>query len=156
MKTLLFSLLISLSIAAVAQNTEVPVQINLKNGESFNVKHFGQLKCGSNSFTANYILIRGKYLGSLTEIKDYKDIEKIVFSGYSAEPVASVGNEKATVIVYKKNGVSVELTDTEIVMSCYGTGDLYNEIIVQVENPLTGKTNEKAIPTKDIKSVIFR
>jgi hypothetical protein len=156
MKTLLISLLFSISFGIFAQTTDVPVQINLKNGESFNAKHFGQLKCGTNSYVDNYILIRGMYLGSVTEITDYRDIQKIVFSGYSAAPVASVGNEKGTVIMYKKDGVSVELKDTEIVMSCYGVGDLYNQIVVQLKNPLTGKTTEKAVDTKDIQSIIFR
>lgn len=156
MKTLLISLFALMSLGIFSQQTDVPVQINLKNGDSFNAKHFGQLKCGTDNYIENYILIRGKYMGSVTEIKDYADIEKIVFSGYSAEAAASVGNEKGTVIMYKKNGVSVELTDVEIVMSCYGVGDLYNQIIVQIENPLTGKAAEKSIDTKDIKSVIFR
>ena len=156
MKTLLISLFTVISLSIFAQQTNVPVQINLKNGESFNAIHFGQLKCGTSNFIENYILIRGKYIGSVTELKEYGDIEKIVFSGYSAEAAASVGNEKGTVIIYKKNGVSVELTDSEIIMSCYGVGDLYNQIIVQMENPLTNKPAEKAIATKDIQSVIFR
>ena len=155
MRTLFLSLLLVTGIVAYGQNN-APVQVNLKNGESFNAKHFGQLKCGTNSFVDNYILIRGKYLGAVTEIIDYTDVEKIVFSGYSADPAPSVGNEKATVIIYKKNGVSVELTDTEVVMSCYGVGDLYNQIILQIENPLTGKVAEKAVATKDLKSVVFR
>lgn len=155
MRTLLLSLLLGLGVFTYGQS-DVPVQINLKNGESFNAKHFGQLKCGTNSFVENYILIRGKYLGAVTEIKEYNDVEKIVFSGFTADPAPSVGNEKATVIVYKKNGVSVELTDTEVVMSCYGVGDLYNQIILQIENPLTGKVAEKAVDMKDLKSVVFR
>lgn len=156
MKILLISIITAFSLTLFAQQTDVPVQVNLKNGESINIKHFGQLKCGTNSYVENYILIRGKYLDSVTEIKDYKDIEKIILSGYTAEAAASVGNEKATVIIYKKNGVSVELTDTEIVMSCYGVGDLYNQLVLQMENPLTGKVAEKAIDTKDIQSIIFR
>jgi hypothetical protein len=156
MKTLLTALILSLGIGMYAQQIDVPVQINLKNGESFNAKHFGQLKCDKNTYLDSYILIRGKYLGSVTEIKEYKDIEKIVLSGYSAEPVSSVGNEKGNVIIYKKNGVSVELDETEIIMSCYGVGHLYNQLIVQLENPLTGKVNEKKVDTKDIQSIIFR
>jgi hypothetical protein len=156
MKTLLFSLILTLSLSAVAQEVEVPVQINLKDGTSFNAKHFGQLKCGKDMYVESYILIRGKYLGTMTEIKTYDDIQKIIFLDYKAEPNPSSGNEKGTVVITKKNGVSVDLKETEINMSCYSHGALYNQIVVQVENPLDGKVNEKTIATKDIESVVFR
>lgn len=156
MKIVFFAIIAAISLSLSAQDVDVPVQVNLHSGESFNAKHFGQLKCGTSSYVDNYILIKGKYLGSITEIKEYHDIEKIYFFNYSAEPAPSVGNEKGKVIIYKKNGVSVELTDAEIIMSCYGVGDLYNQVILQVVNPLNGKPAEKAVATKDIKSVIFR
>jgi hypothetical protein len=156
MKTLFISLFTIISLSVFAQHNDVPVQINLKNGESFNAKHFGQARCGTNLYVESYILIRGKYMGTMTEIKDYHDIEKIVFSGFTAEPEASSGNEKGTVIIYKKNGVSVELTDAEINKSCYSVGDLYNQIMVSTENPLDGKINETKVLTKDLKSVVFR
>lgn len=156
MKTFFFTFLLVFSIGIFAQNNDVPVQINMENGESFNVAHFGKIKCGKESFSDTYTLIRGNYMGTLTEIKEYKDIEKIVFFGYSAEPAPSVGNEKGKVIIYKKNGVSVELSEAEVAMSCYNVGDEYNSLTFKVLNPLTGKALEKTVATKDIKSVVFR
>ncbi len=154
MRTLLTSFILFVCFAIQAQ--DVPVQINLKNGDSFNAKHFGQLRCGSNNYGSGYILVRGKYLGALTEIKEYHDIDKLVLSGFSEGPEASKGNQKAEVIIYKSNGVSVELEETELVMSCYGVGDLYNQLIVQIQNPLTGKVDEKKVDVKDIQSIVFR
>ncbi len=154
MRTLITSLILFACLAIKAQ--DVPVQINLKNGESITAKHFGQLKCGTNSYITNYILIRGKYLGAVSEIKNYKDIDKLVLSGFTDGPEASSGNQKADVTIYKRDGVSFELNETEIVMSCYAVGDLYNQIVVQIKNPLTGKTAEKKVDVKDIDSIVFK
>lgn len=156
MRTLLTSLAIIFCVALSAQQKDVPVQINLKDGTSINAKHFGRLKCGKNTFGDNHIFVRGKYLGSVTEIKDFSDIEKLVLEGYSKPPVASVGNEKAVVRVYKKDGVSVDLQEAEIFMTCYAAGDKYNEIVVQFINPITNQASEKSFATKDIHSVVFR
>lgn len=157
MKSLLTTLILTLSACVFSQNKDVPVQINLKDSTSINAKHFGQLKCGNQSSLAeNYILIRGKFMGSVTEIKTYDDIEKIVFEGYEAVPETSVGNEKGTLVIVKKNGVTVTLEEAEVTMSCYGSDDKYNEIVVQISNPLTGKATESRIETRNIKSVIFR
>lgn len=156
MKTLLTCLAIFLCVGLSAQQNDVPVQINLKDGTSFNAKHFGQLKCGKSIYAENFIYIRGKYEGNVTEIKDYRHIEKIVLEGYKEEPAASVGNEKAVVRIYNKSGVSSSLEEAEIFMTCYGTGDKYNQIIVQVINPITNQPAEKTISTKDVHSIVFR
>ena len=95
-------------------------------------------------------------MDSPTEIKDYKDIEKIVPVGFSAAPVASVGNEKGVLNVTKKDGRSVSLKEAELVMSCYAPGDRYNEIVVQVLNPLTDKVTEYAIEMREIQTIIFK
>lgn len=156
MRALLTSLAIFFCVTLSAQNKDVPVQINLKDGTSINAKHFGRLKCGKNTFGENHIFVRGKYLDAVTEIKDYSDIEKIVLEGYSKPPIASVGNEKAIIRVYKKNGVTVDLQEAEMFMTCYAAGDKYNEIIVQFINPITNQASEKSFATKDIYSVVFR
>ncbi len=156
MKILLASLLLMVSLALTAQQKDTPVQINLKDGSSINAKHFGQLKCGKQGFGENHIFIKGKYLGTVTEVNDYDDIEKIVLEGYKAAPVASVGNEKAVVKVTKKDGITVDIEEAEIFMTCYATGDKYNQLIVQIKNPLTNQVAEKVIPTKDVQSVIFK
>jgi hypothetical protein len=95
-------------------------------------------------------------MDSMTEIKEYNDIEKIVLEGYKDAPVASVGNEKGTLHIYKKNGVSVTLTEAEITMSCYGVGDLYNTVIVKIMNPLSNLAVEQSIETRNIQSIIFK
>jgi hypothetical protein len=156
MRTLLTSLTIIFCISISAQQKDIPVQINLKDGTSLDAKHFGKLKCGKNSYSENFIYVRGKYQGSVTEIKDYSKIEKIVLEGFNAEPVSSVGNEKAVVRVYRKSGVSIALDEAEIFMTCYAAGDKYNQIVVQFINPVTDEAQEKEISTKDIQSVIFK
>jgi hypothetical protein len=147
---------LSFALLAVAQNKDVPVTINLKDGKTIEAAHFGQDKCGNDNYSNDYVLIRGMYMNSLTEIRDYSDIEKIVFIGYKENPVASVGNEKGKVQITKKNGVSVTLDDAEISMSCYGVGDMYNTLVVKIINPLNNQAAEQIIETKNIASVIFK
>ena len=139
-----------------AQTNKQPVLVILKSGENIDAVHFGQLRCGKEVYGENYILVRGKFMNSPTEIKDYKDIEKIVPIDFTAAPVASIGNEKGTLNITKKDGRSVTLKDAELVMSCYAPGDRYNEIVVQVMNPLTDKVTEYAIETRQIQSIIFK
>jgi hypothetical protein len=139
-----------------AQTSKQPVQITFKNGETLDALHFGQLKCGKEIYSDNYIIIRGKFMDAVTEIKDYKDIDKIVLVGYKEEPVNSIGNEHGTLQITKKNGVSVTLTDAEIVMSCYAPGDKYNEIVVQVFNPLTDQPSEQPVEVRKIQSIVFK
>lgn len=147
---------LALSVQVFAQSTKVPVVINLKDGKSIEAIHFGQLKCGKETNGDNYMIIRGKYMGAVTEIKDFKEFDKIVLEGYSAAPVASVGNEKGTLIIRKKDGVSVTLEDAELVMSCYSHGDMYNVIVVQIFNPLTNQASEQAVETRNIQSIVFK
>lgn len=157
MKLLLTNLFLAIVFVSIsAQDTKIPVQINLKDGKTIPVSHFGKLKCDKNIYLSNYIYVRGMYLGSVTELKDFSTIEKIVLEGYKKAPIASVGNEKATIRVFKKDGVSVDLEEAEMFMTCYGVGDKYNEIVVQIHNPLTNGTAEKTIATKDIQSIIFK
>lgn len=157
MKTLLTILAAVMTMGLFAQNDDVPVQINLKDGGSINAKHFGQLKCGNqSSLMENYVIIRGKYMGSVTEIKDYSNIEKIILEGYTTGPENSTGNEKGTVYIQRRNGKTFTLEDAEISLSCYGPGDKYNQLIVQIRNPITDKVGETIIDTKDISSIIFK
>ena len=155
-KATLTCIILALGFSVFAQTVKQPVLINLKNGESIDAIHFGQLKCGKEIYGNNYIIIRGKYMDAVTEIKDYSEIEKIVPEGYTEKPVASVGNQHGTLKIYKKNGVSVTLNDAELVMSCYGPGDKYNELIVQIMNPLTNQASEQSIEVKEIQSIIFK
>ncbi len=158
MKTLLTLFLASISLVIFSQRVDTPVQINLKDGGSIDAKHFGQLKCGDGSILAdNYILIRGMFMGNVTELTDYKDIEKIILEGFTEEPKKSAaGNEKSTIYVQKRNGKTFTLEDAEITLSCYGTGDRYNELVVQIENPITDQVGESTVPVKNISSIIFK
>jgi hypothetical protein len=155
-KLLLTILAFTCIMQLFGQPVKHPVLITMKNGETLDAIHFGQLKCGKEIYSENYIIIRGKYGDAVTEIKDYKDIEKIVLEGYKEEPATSVGNEKGTLRIFKKDGVAATLTDAEIVMSCYGPGDKYNELIVQVMNPLTNQPSEQSVETRNIQSIIFK
>jgi hypothetical protein len=156
MKLLLTTLAFVCMLQLYAQESKQPVQVTMKSGETLDALHFGQLKCGKEIYSDNYIIIRGRYMDAVTEIKDYKDIEKIVLEGYKKEPVNSIGNELGTLQITKKNGVSVTLTDAEIAMSCYAPGDMYNEIVVQIFNPLTEQPTEKALEVRNIQSIIFK
>ena len=156
MKLLLTTLAFACLMQINAQTNKQPVQITLKSGETLDALHFGQLKCGKEIYGDNYIIIRGRFMDAVTEIKDYKDIEKIVLEGYKKEPVNSVGNELGIMRITKKNGVSVTLTDAEIAMSCYAPGDKYNEIVVQVFNPLTDQPSEQPVEVRNIQSIIFK
>lgn len=156
MKTLLTSILFLTGIMVSAQHVDIPVQINLKDGTTIQAKHFGQLKCGTDSYTDNYIYVRGRYMGTVTELNNYNEVQKIVFIKFSKAPVASIGNEKGTIRITKKNGQSFDLEDAEVYMTCYGVGDKYNTLIVQILNPITNEAIEKEISTKDIDSVVFK
>ncbi|MCG8702145.1 MAG: hypothetical protein MI922_29090 [Bacteroidales bacterium] len=156
LKVMLVVIAVFAAFSGIAQEVKTPVIVYLKSGESIDCIHFGQLKCGTNIYQENYIILKGKFMGSVTEIKDYNTIEKIILEGYKKAPIASVGNEKAVIRIFKKNGVSVSLEEAEIALSCYGPGDLYNQIVVQIYNPLTEKSIEKAIDTRSIQSIIFK
>jgi hypothetical protein len=156
MKTFFISLLL-LSAAASATFSQSPLKatIRLKDGKTVDVHHFGKLKCESNSYAATFTILKGKYNGSHTEISDYKDISKLVLTGFTAAPAASVGNQKGRITAIKKSGISVPLEDAELVMSCFGPSDRYNEIHVQIINPLTEQKADMAIEVKNIESITF-
>ncbi|MBN2485411.1 MAG: hypothetical protein JXB34_05530 [Bacteroidales bacterium] len=156
MKSILTALFLFSGVIVTAQQVDVPVQINLKDGGTIDAKHFGQLKCGTATYMDNYIFIKGMFMNNVTEITNFKDIEKIVLEGYVAQPGASAGNEKGTLIIYRKNGKVFTLEDAEIIMSCYSTGSKYNQIVVQIENPITDKVAETTINTNTIHSIIFK
>ena len=133
----------------------VKATIHLKNGKVIEASHFGKLKCASGEYAGTFTILRGQYSGSHTQISDYKDISKIILSGFSDPPVASKGNQKGTITVLKKSGVSVVLDDAELVMSCFGPSDRYNEIHVQILNPLTEKSVDMAVEMNQIESISF-
>lgn len=134
----------------------VPAVIYLKNGEAVQVYHFGQLNCSVNKYFSSFIILKGKYAGTFTEIKDYSKISRLVLSNFTADPVPSVGNQKGKVTVYKKNGVTVDLEEAEFSLSCYGSVEKYNELRVQVINPLTEQPIERVIPIKEISYILFQ
>ncbi len=147
---------IAFSASILAQKKNVPAVIKLKDGETLEIYHFGQLNCSSTEYFESYIMLKGLYNDSHTETKDYKDVNKLVLIGFKDDPVWSVGNQKGEITVYKKNGISVSLKEAELYMSCYGSVEKYNQIRVQMVNPLTDKLFEKAIPVNNIQSITFR
>lgn len=156
LKILFLTILFSGAGLFAQKDAKVPCTIKLKDGKTIEALHFGQLKCGKEIYSQNYIIVRGKFMDSPTEITDYRDIERIVPEGYTDDPAASVGNQKSTLIIHKKNGVSVTLDEAELAMSCYGPGDKYNTLVVQIFNPLTNQPSEQTINMKDIQSIIFK
>jgi len=148
---MLFSVLV---IASRAQNP-VKAVIHLKTGKTIEVYHFGKLACESNRFNETFTILRGKYSDSHTEISDYKDVSKLILSNFNAPPVASTGNQKGKITVIKKSGVSVPLEEAELAMSCFGPADKYNEIHVQIINPLTEKAVDLAVEMRNIESITF-
>lgn len=155
MKTLICCLILTFAVTSSRGQSPVKATLQMKDGKTVNVHHFGKLFCESNRSTPTHTILRGKYSGSHTEIDDYKDISKLTLSGFTAAPVASIGNQKATITVLKKNGVSVILEEAELVMSCFGPKDRYNEIHVQIMNPLTDKPVDMAVEINKIASVSF-
>jgi|GEM_PF-1761962 hypothetical protein len=157
MKTLAISIcLLAVSfVAAFSQAPVVRASIRLKDGKTIDAHHFGKLQCESNRYAATFTILKGKYNGSPTEISDYKDISKLLLYGFTASPAASVGNQKGMITVIKKNGVEVQLDDAELVMSCFAPSDHYNEIHVQIINPLTEQKADIVIEVKNIESISF-
>jgi hypothetical protein len=156
MKTLLVSLiLLSATVIAAFPQAPVKVTIRLKDGKTIEAYHFGKLTCESNPTASTFTILRGKFNGSHTEISDFKDISKLVLTGFNAGPAASVGNQKGSITAVKKNGVSVPLEEAELAMSCFGPSDRYNEIHVQIINPLTDKKADMTIEMRTIDSITF-
>jgi hypothetical protein len=151
--TLIFAIL-TLACSMQGQSS-VKAVISLKDGKKVDVFHFGKLICESNRYANTFTTLRGKYSGIFTEIADFSDISKLVFSGFTAGPVASRGNQKGSVTVIKKNGTSVPLEEAELVMSCFNPADRYNEIHVQIMNPLTDKAVDLTVEMRNIESITF-
>jgi len=154
-KLLLLTILFSTSLFCSFGQSPVKATIRLKNGKTIEAFHFGKLKCESNAYASNFTTLKGSFHGNHTEIADYKDISKLELSGFTASPAPSVGNQKGIIKAVKKDGVTVELEDAELVMSCFNPADRYNEIHVQIVNPLTNEKADVAVAIKDIVSIAF-
>jgi hypothetical protein len=155
MKTFTLSILLFGIFCLSSGQSPVKATIRLKNGKVIDVRHFGKLKCESNQYAATYTILRGKFSGSHTEISDYKGIDKLILSDFTDPPVSSKGNQKGKITVIKKGGVNVPLDAAELVMSCFGPSDRYNEIHVQILNPLTDKLIDMAVEMNQIESISF-
>lgn len=151
--TLIFAIL-AIAFSMHGQSS-VKAIISLKDGKKVDVYHFGKLICESNRYAATFTTLRGKYSGIFTEIADFSDISRLVFTGFTAGPVASRGNQKGSVTVIRKNGASVPLEEAELVMSCFNPSDRYNEIHVQIMNPLTDKVADLTVEMRNIESISF-
>lgn len=153
------SALLSLGIffAAFFLNAQQPADIVLKDGRVINAYHFGQYECNNIKYFdfGSSIIIRGKYENIVTDIKKYKDIKRVYLVDFDEDPVTSVGNEKATIIILKKNGVEVTLSEATISLSCYGGMDKYNQLKFQEKNPIDDKVYDRIVDTKDIKYIEF-
>jgi hypothetical protein len=156
MKGYLLSLiLLTAASSAFFGQSPVKATVLLKDGKSIAVHHFGKMGCESNRYAKTYTILRGKYNGSPTEISDYKDISKLLFSGFTASPAASVGNQKGKITAVKRDGVTVVLDEAELVLSCFDPADRYNVIRVQIINPLTEQKADMVIEMKNIESISF-
>jgi hypothetical protein len=156
MKTFTLTILLLTGILTLSSGqSPVKATIRLKNGKVIDARHFGKMKCESSQYTGTFTILRGQYSGSHTEISDYKDIDKLILSGFTDPPVSSKGNQKARITVVKKGGVNVVLDEAELVMSCFGPSDRYNEIHVQILNPLTNKLVDMAVEMNQIESISF-
>jgi hypothetical protein len=133
----------------------VKATLHLKNGKIIEAHHFGKMKCESNQVAGTFTILRGQYSGSHTEISDYKGIDKLILTGFTDPPVSSKGNQKGKITVVKRGGVNVVLDEAELVMSCFGPSDRFNEIHVQILNPLTDKMVDLAVEMNQIESINF-
>lgn len=154
-KLLMLTALFSVIFIYATGQSPVKATIKLKDGKTIEASHFGKLKCESNAYASTYTILKGKFHGTHTEINNYKDISRLEISGFTAAPAPSIGNQKGTITVVKKDGVTVLLEDAELVMSCYNPSDRYNEIHVQIVNPLTNQKADVAIAMRDIVSITF-
>ena len=156
MKKSVLIITVALLFSSLTFSQNVPANIILYEGQPIQAYHFGQKECNGNEQYMGYIMLKGKYMGQVTEMKDYTNISKMELEGFTKEPENSTGNEKGKIIVHKKNGLIVTLTDAELIQSCMGSDEKYNQIKVQVINPLTEKIFEKSISIIDIKAIIFQ
>ncbi len=153
---ILSSVIIIFLICSIYAQDNVPVLIKLKDGSTVDAYHFGQLECNKSKYFDSYIMLRGRYQDIPTEIKDYKNISKLVLIDFDAAPVASIGNQKGRVTVYKRNGLVVDLGEAELFISCFDSDEKYNRIKVQIINPLTEQIVEMTIDVKDIATIVFK
>jgi hypothetical protein len=155
-KHFIFWVIASLICVTVNGQKNVPATIKLKDGSSIEVYHFGKLTCESNRYIDTYTSVRGKYMQSPTEITEYSDTKQLLLEGFTESPMRAAGNQKGSITIIKKNGVTVTLDEAELLMSCYGSDELFNQIKVQIMNPLTDKPVEQIIEVKEIASVNFK
>ena len=156
MKKSVLTITVAFLFGSLVFSQNVPVNIILYEGQPIQAYHFGQKECNGNEQYMGYIMLKGKYMEQVTEIKDYSTISKLELSGFTKEPENSVGNEKGKIVVHKKNGLIVTLDDAELIQSCMGSDEKYNQIKVQVINPLTDKIFEKSLSIVNIKAIIFQ
>jgi hypothetical protein len=154
-KILLISIFLIAVVSASFGQSPVKATIRLKDGKIIEAYHFGKLKCESNNYASNFTILKGKFHDTHTEISEYNDISKLIFTGFTDAPAPSVGNQKGSITVIKKNGVNVQLSEAELMMSCFNPADRYNEIHVQVINPLNDKKTDVAIEMRKIESITF-
>lgn len=154
-KLLLLSFLFSIICISLSAQSPVKVKIKLKDGKTIDAYHFGKLKCESNAYASTFTTLKGKFHGNHTEISNFREISRLDLSGFTAAPAPSVGNQKGKITAVKKDGVMVDLEEAELVMSCYNPSDKYNEIHVQILNPLTNQKADMAVAMKDIVSISF-
>lgn len=145
-----------LSLSLTLTEAQTQAVITLKDGKTIDVHHFGQLNCNGVQYQRSYIIVKGDYNGVSTELKDYSKIASMGLQGFTKPPVASVGNQKGTITFTRRDGVTVTLDNAELLLSCYGAGDKYNQIKVQLVNPLTDKVIESTVDVKDIKMINFK
>jgi hypothetical protein len=156
MKTFTLTILLLTGIFTLSSGQPpVKATIHLKNGKVIDAHHFGKMKCESSQYNGTFTILRGQYSGSHTEISDYKGIDKLILSGFTDPPVSSKGNQKGKITVVKNGGVNVVLDEAELVMSCFGPSDKYNEIHVQILNPLTNKMVDLPVQMNQIESINF-
>jgi hypothetical protein len=155
-KQLCLIVIFSLFTFALTGQKNVPATIKMKDGSSIEIYHFGRLICESNRYAETYTTLRGKYNESPTEIKDYAEIKQLILEGFTKPPMRAAGNQKGVITAIRMNGVNVTLEEAELVMSCYGVDELFNQIKVQVINPLTDKPVEQIIEVREIASVNFK
>jgi hypothetical protein len=156
MKTIFLSIfLLTGTLLLSSGQSPVKATLYLKNGKVIEARHFGKMKCESSQYAGTFTILRGLYSGSHTEISDYNGIDKLILTGFTDPPVSSKGNQKGKITVVKKGGINVVLDDAELVMSCFGPSDRYNEIHVQIMNPLTNKIVDMAVEMDQIESINF-
>jgi hypothetical protein len=153
---ILSTVLLIFLICSVYTQDNVPVLIRLKDGSSVDAHHFGQLSCNKSKYFDSYIMLRGKYEDIPMEMNDYKNVSKMVLIDFNAPPIASLGNQKGRITVYKKNGVIVDLVEAELSISCFDSDEKYNRIKVQIMNPLTEELVERTIEVRDIETIVFK